>query len=351
MVGTVIAATIGLRRHHALTPRQGVRAASPYPVIPHIPRVSGPQPQAPESLAIGPDGGLYIADDGRDQILELRHGTFRVVVGTGKVGFAGDGGPAIKAEIDQPSDVAFRNSTLYFTDYWNHRVRAVSPAGIITTVAGDGLIGWVADDTPAPAAPLNPSALTFGPNRDLYVASDQQVLRLNADGTFTRVLGNQKYDGIDGIDGPAIDGAADSANGLAFDSRGDLYVFGSATKGLLMVDPHGSLRLLNGFDFYPRGSGGLATTANGTAIAMNNNELVRLSPHGTRVLIAFPSYQHTFHGVKNFLPNGLAIGPDGTIYVDTAYGNGYVNKSAIVAISPSGTSSLLWEQRPPATQG
>ncbi len=157
VVATVVAiVTVEVRRHHAPTPRHGVRAPIPHHGIPQIPRVSGPQPQAPESLAIGPDGGLYIADGGRDQILELRHGTFRVVVGTGKVGFTGDGGPATEAAINSPGGMTFRNGTLYFADSANGRIRAVSPAGIITTVAGDGQTGWVADGTPALAAALVP---------------------------------------------------------------------------------------------------------------------------------------------------------------------------------------------------
>ena len=135
----------------------------------------------------------------RDQILALRHGAFRVVVGTGKQGFSGDGGPATKAEINIPFGMTFRHGTLYFADSSNNRIRAVSPAGIITTVAGNGHGGWVANGTPALAAAISPGSLTFGPDGDMYVASDQEVLRLGANGTFTRVLGNKKYDGVYGL--------------------------------------------------------------------------------------------------------------------------------------------------------
>jgi hypothetical protein len=68
----------------------------------------------------GPDGGLYIGDDVRDQILELRNGDFRVSVGNGKAGFNGDGGLASKAEINQPQGMTFGpDGTLYFADYAN----------------------------------------------------------------------------------------------------------------------------------------------------------------------------------------------------------------------------------------
>ncbi len=178
------------------------------------------------------------------------------------------------------------------------------------------------------------------------------MLRLDPNGTFTRVIGNPKSpDALCGSGVRAINACPDGAQGLAFDAKGDLYVFGSDTKALLMVNPEGTFTILNEFGFYPRGSSGLVTAPDGTVIAMESESLVRLSPHGMHVLIAFPSYRHTFQGVENFLPNGIAVAHDGTIYVDTAYGNGYINKSAIVSISPNGRSTPLWEQSPPPTQG
>src|ERR1051325_6953276 len=78
-------------------------------------------------------------------------------VGTGKKGFAGDGGPAEKAELDQPFDVAFdKAGNLYFSDTNNHRVRKVdAKTGLISTVAGNGKKGFAGDGTKAIDASLN----------------------------------------------------------------------------------------------------------------------------------------------------------------------------------------------------
>ncbi|HLN16551.1 MAG TPA: hypothetical protein VK277_07380 [Acidimicrobiales bacterium] len=303
-------------------------------------------PERPQALAVGPTGALYVADGLRDQILE-RHpdGRFTVVAGNGTIGFSGDGGPAIGAEIDRPGGmVVAPDGTLYFADMGNGRVRAVSPAGTITTVAGDGQIGRVADGTPAGVASLNPSAVTIGPGGTLYVASDPQILRLGTSGTFTCVVGctNGPYDGLIGVGGPAVDGSADGPTGLAFDKAGDLFFFGFNTKTMFMVDPEGVLHVIG--SAYPRFPGGLVTAPDGTVIAMDELGILRLSPGGLETVLRFPGgyrVKATFHGVSAFSPDGIAIASDGSIYVDT-FGDGFSNRSAIAVIRPDGTSSLLW---------
>lgn len=97
-------------------------------------------PESPGALAIGPDGNLYLADRGRNEILErLPSGRFEVIAGDGRAGFSGDGGPARDAELDNPSGMAITaNGVIYVADENNDRVRMMAPDGIISTVAGDG---------------------------------------------------------------------------------------------------------------------------------------------------------------------------------------------------------------------
>jgi hypothetical protein len=293
---------------------------------------------------------LYVADDTRHQILErLPDGRFRIVAGNGTAGFSGDGGRAIDAEIDDPGGMAVAaDGTLYFADIANARVRAVSPAGIITTVAGNGRQGWVPNGTPAvDASLLDPTAVTFSPSGRLYIADGEQVLVLEANGTLTGVLGNRSPEpGLEGVDGPATDASADGADGLAFNAAGDLFVFGLDTKSILVVDHQGTLTTLPG-EISPRGYGGLVSASDGTVLAMGELSVVRLSPAGEQTLVTFPHRfdgADTFLGVRNFSPAGIATAPDGAIYVDTNPGGGFADTSAIAAIAPSGRPSLLWRR-------
>ncbi|MGH8979559.1 MAG: hypothetical protein ACRDWE_00855, partial [Acidimicrobiales bacterium] len=312
-------------------------------------RPAGAQPENPGALAVAPTGGLYVADDSRNQIFERVHGgAFRVAAGDGKRGFTGDGGPAARAEINDPGAMAVAaNGTLYFTA--GVRVRAVLPTGTITTIAGDGRnASWVSNGTPAlDASLLGATALTVSPSGQLYIATGDQVLALEPDGTLMSVLGNQgPYGGIDGLGGPAVDASADGAAGLAFDSAGNLFVFGFDTKSILMIAPDGLASLVPG-TLYPRGSGGLVSTPGGAVLAMSDTSIVRLTPQGEHTVFAFPagpSPTDSYLGVKNVAPAGIAISPDATTYFDTDPGDGYSDEAIIASISPRGHGTLLWRR-------
>ena len=181
-------------------------------------------PKAPDSLAIGLNGNLFIADDGRDQVLErLPNGKFVVVAGNGKRGFSGDGGPALNAELNYPRGIAFgSDGDLYIVDEANNRVRRVAPDGGITTVVG-AAGRWkapVANDTPAlQARLLSPEDVTFGTGGELYIADtgDNEVLRLGPADKLVLVAGSPhiQYAGLYNMGKPATQASPDGPAGIA----------------------------------------------------------------------------------------------------------------------------------------
>src|SRR2546426_306077 len=83
-------------------------------------------------------------------------GTITTVAGTGPRGFSGDNGPATKARLDEPIGIAIDAAgNVFIGDGANSRVRKVSPAGIITTVAGTSVRGFSGDGGPATQAQLD----------------------------------------------------------------------------------------------------------------------------------------------------------------------------------------------------
>ena len=130
-------------------------------------------------IAIDRKNTLYIADQTNHRIRQVTpDGIIRTIAGTGKAGYSGDGGPASAAQLNMPADVKVDGGgNIYIADMMNHRIRRIDSSGIITTVAGDGTQGRGPDGVPATSSSLNtPAAVAVAPNGDLYIADWQNYL-------------------------------------------------------------------------------------------------------------------------------------------------------------------------------
>ena len=138
----------------------------------------------PRGLAIDASTALYIADSGNNMIRKVVGGTITLVAGSlsGSPGFAGDGGQATSALLDEPTSVAVDTcGNLYIADSRNSRIRMVTPNGIINTIAGrNGLAGYSGDGGPALSAQLYfPAGVAVDSKGNVYVADTQNnVIRL-----------------------------------------------------------------------------------------------------------------------------------------------------------------------------
>jgi len=108
----------------------------------------------PLGIAVDAAGNLYMADGGNSRIRKVSaSGIITTVAGNGTYSFSGDGGPATSAGLNVPTWVAVDSAgNLYITDAGNERVRLVNTSGIITTIAGNGVLGTSGDGGPATSA-------------------------------------------------------------------------------------------------------------------------------------------------------------------------------------------------------
>ena len=163
-------------------------------------------------------------------------------VGTGEPGFAGDGGPADRARLNGPFDIGFDTAgNLYFSDTFNHRIRRVDArTGIISTVAGSGEAGYAGDGGPATLARLNePYGIAIDKMANVYIADRHNhcVRRVDgASGVITTLAGNGSAE-FGGDGGPAARAGMVEPNGLALDpAQGRLFVADVAGNRVRVVD-------------------------------------------------------------------------------------------------------------------
>jgi len=304
------------------------------------------------ALAVAPDGALYVVDVTRDRILvRSPDGRFRVVAGNGTTGFAGDGGPAVRAELSGISALAVaRSGTLYIADAG--RVRAVGRDGVIRTIAGDGRAarplasgapGTITSGTPAPSASLGsrwsiehrgaPLSVALNREGQLYVSTSSQILRLTDTG---------RLDVVRAIvpSGPAA-GPLNSIGSIAVTARGDVDVGGLELGwSIWRVTPNGVAREVG----YARCCDGrtatVETAPNGVGYGESGAAILRIT---SRKLVPAFSFVTNVNG-QYFSPGYFAFGPTGTIYVDDIPGNtGFEAHQQLLSVS-AGRLRLLWQE-------
>jgi hypothetical protein len=191
--------------------------------------------------------------------------TIRTIAGTGVAGDAGDGGPALAAEIDHPRGLAFlKDGSLVFSEPFLNIVRRISPAGTITTVAGTGTAGFSGDGGPAANAELNfvhgVAAMADGG----FVLSDMfnnRIRRVDAGGTITTVAGTGRQD-FGGDGGPATAGIIQLPRGVATTSSGVILIPDSGNNRVRRIARDGTITTVAGIGLVGGdGDGGPATSA------------------------------------------------------------------------------------------
>jgi RHS repeat-associated protein len=313
----------------------------------------GPATQAalawPSGVAAAADGSLYIVDRGNWRIRRVgSDGIITTVAGNGSDDFSGDGGPATQAELGPMSVAVAPDGSLYIADTSNNRIRRVDPMGIITTVAGKGTYAFSGDGGPATQAGIgSPYGVAVAPDGSLYISErgSHRVRRVGSDGIIATVAGGgSPPDGL-GDGGPASQAALWNPSGVAVAPDGSLYIADTSNCRIRRVGPNGIITTVAGNGTFAfSGDGGPATqtglwTPFGIAVAPDgslyiadngNWRIRRVGPDGIITTVAGrggwgwggdggPAMQAEF-SVSAYDPFGIAVAPDGSLYI-ADYGN------------------------------
>jgi streptogramin lyase len=209
---------------------------------------------APHEILFDRAGDLYIAERDNHVIrkVNMKTGIISTVAGTGVAGFAGDGGPAVRAQMRQPHSIFLdRDGTMLICDIGNHRIRRLHlDTGIIEAWAGTGATEPTPDGSPVVGTPVTgPRTFIVSPGGDLYLAlrEGNAILRIDAaTKTYKRIAGTGEL-GFSGDGGPATSakfGGSATGNaarlagpkGLAYGPDDSLYIADTESHAIRKVD-------------------------------------------------------------------------------------------------------------------
>lgn len=195
----------------------------------------------PLGIAVDARGNIFVADSQNCRVRKISGGIVSTVAGNGAYGFSGDGSSAMSAMLSYPTSVAMDSAgNLYIADAFNHRVRAVAPNGIITTIAGNGSAFFFGDGQAAANASLSfPQGVAADSNGNLYIvdSGNYRIRQVGRDGKISTVAGNGKA-GYSGDGGLAVSASLGGlGNGYA-DSYGPLGVAVGAAGSIYIADTY-----------------------------------------------------------------------------------------------------------------
>jgi sugar lactone lactonase YvrE len=241
----------------------------------------------PSGVAVDSSFNLYIAEQFNCRIRMVSVGVITTVAGNGNCGYTGDGGPATSAQISNPSGVAVDSAfNLYIADQGN-RIRKVS-GGVITTVAGNGNCASTGDGGPATSAQIcGPSGVAVDGTGNLYIADrGNNRTRKVAAGVINTIAGNGLYS-YSGDGGLAINAQLGSISALATDNSGNLFISDSGNNRVRVVSSGGTISTFAGGGTQGLGDGGPATSASLSSprgLAVDSQHNVFIADSGNQLL-------------------------------------------------------------------
>jgi len=299
----------------------------------------------PSGVAVDASGNVYVADELNDTIRKITPaGAVTTIAGSPGDAAAADG-TGSAARFFQPFGIAVDSSdNLYVSDAGNSTIRKIAPGGVVTTLAGTAGMAGYADGTGSAARFKIPLGVAVDGNGNVYVAEQGNftIRKITPAGVVTTLAGTAGN--VGSADGT---GAAASFNlpaGVAVDSGGNVYVADYANDTIRKITPAGAVTTLAGVPSSPgsndgTGSGASFSVPTGVAVDAAGNVYVTEQKGDTIRKVTSAGVVTTLAGTPTIYgdtngtgatalfdaPDGIAVDASGNLYVaDT--GNNLIRK-------------------------
>jgi sugar lactone lactonase YvrE len=299
----------------------------------------------PWGITVDGGGNLYIADVTNSRIRKVNPaGTITTVGGNGSATYSGDGGPATAAGISVKGVAVDGSGNIYFTDIMANRIRKISSSGIVSTIAGNGTIGYSGDGGLAATAQLHfPTSIAVDASGNVYFTDDANhcVRKISTSGILSTIAGSGTS-GFSGDGGSATLAKLSSPSGVAVDGSGNIYIADYSNYRVRKVTPAGIITTCAGNGGSgDLGDGGLATTAEmnyvyGIAVDGSGNLYIADADHNVIRKVNTSGIITTVAGsamggysgdggpataAKLYEPWGVTIGASGKMFIADGYNN------------------------------
>jgi hypothetical protein len=250
----------------------------------------------PRGVAVDLQGNLYIADTANNRIRKITPaGVVTTLAGSATAGSTDGNGT--NATFNGPWGIAVDSAgTVYVADTAGHRIRKITPGGEVSTLAGSGASGSSTDGTGASATFWSPQGIAVDSAGTVYVAENGRIRKITPTGVVSTFAGN----GISGsvVNGTGTNAGLSGANRVAVDLEGNLYIISQATFfSVRKITPQGVVTTLAGSGV----NNGRNGFANGTGTSANFSDLmnaVAVDPMGTVYVV-------DYRRIRKITPGGV----------------------------------------------
>ncbi len=291
--------------------------------------ITPPKFAAPDSVVLDSSGNVYVADTNNHKIRKI---TPSGVVSTLAGSTQGDtDGTGIAAQFNYPTGIAIDVSgNLYVAENNNSKIRKITPNGVVTTYAGLGGGGYL--DGPVSVAQFSgPMGIAIDATGNMYVSDmfNHKVRKITPDGIVSTLAGST----IGYADGTGTAAKFNQPAAITVDRNGNVYVADSENSAVRKITPNGVATTLEGspIGLYANVNGiksefldteGVVVDASGNVFVSDygNNRIMEITPSGTVIYIAGGTAGFADSGVVGVSakfngPTGLAIDASGVLYV------------------------------------